>query len=73
VELFSRIWPGCGDPFSARMNAVPRLVTTRTLAGTSVWANSHAVDGGIIDVVKRERQDVIINRQPEPGAHAHDR
>jgi hypothetical protein len=36
-ELFSWIWPGCGDPFSARMNAVPRLVTTRTLAGTSVW------------------------------------
>jgi len=34
-ELFSRIWPGRDDPFSARMNAAPKLVATGTLAGTS--------------------------------------
>ncbi len=31
-ELFSGIWPGRVDPFSARMNAVPKLVASRTLA-----------------------------------------
>ena len=28
-QLFSRIWPGRDDPFSARMNAAPKLVATR--------------------------------------------
>src|SRR5215813_5459245 len=55
-ELFSRIWPGRDDPFSARMNAVPKLVATRTLTSASAWANSQAVDGDIIDAVKRERR-----------------
>ncbi len=32
-QLFSRLWPGRNDPFSARMNAVPKLVASRTLAG----------------------------------------
>jgi dihydrofolate reductase len=58
-ELFSRIWPGRDDPFAARMNAVPKLVASRTLASTSAWANSQAVDGDIVDAVKRERRDVI--------------
>jgi dihydrofolate reductase len=59
-ELFSRIWPGRDDPFSARMNAVPKLVATRTLASASAWANSQAVDGDIIDAVKHQQRDVII-------------
>jgi dihydrofolate reductase len=59
-EMFSRIWPGRDDPFSARMNAVPKLVATRTLTDTAAWANSQAVDGDIIDAVKREQRDVII-------------
>ena len=42
------------------MNAVPKLVATRTLTGASAWANSQVVDGDIIDAVKRERRDVII-------------
>src|SRR5215470_13662035 len=59
-ELFSLIWPGRGDLFSARMNAVPKLVATRTLTSTSAWANSQAVEGDIIDAVKHQRRDVII-------------
>ena len=59
-EMFSRIWPGRDDPFSARMNAVPKLVATRTLTGTSAWANSQAVDGDVIDAVKRQQRDVVI-------------
>jgi hypothetical protein len=33
-QLVSQLWPN-DDPFSARMNAVPRLVASRTLTDTS--------------------------------------
>jgi dihydrofolate reductase len=59
-QLFSRLWPGRDDPFSARMNAVPKLVATRTLTDTSAWANSRVIDGDLIDTVRREPRDVII-------------
>ncbi|HZE38651.1 MAG TPA: dihydrofolate reductase family protein [Stackebrandtia sp.] len=59
-QSFSRLWPGRDDPFSARMNAVPKLVASRTLTDTSAWANSRVIDGGLIEAVKREKRDVII-------------
>ena len=59
-ELFSGLWPGRDDPFSARMNAVPKLVATRTLADSSAWANSQVIDGEMVDTVRRERRDVVI-------------
>jgi dihydrofolate reductase len=59
-QLFSRLWPGRDDPFSARMNAVSKLVATRALTDTSAWANSQVIDGDLIDAVKREWRDVII-------------
>jgi dihydrofolate reductase len=59
-QLFSGIWPGRDDPFSTRMNAVPKLVVTRTLTDASAWANSQPIDGELLDVVRRERRDVII-------------
>jgi dihydrofolate reductase len=46
-ELFSRLWPGRDDPFSARMNAVPKLVASGTLTDVSAWANSQVADGDI--------------------------
>jgi dihydrofolate reductase len=58
-QLFSQIWPGRNDPFASRMNAVPKLVASRTLTQASAWANSQVVDDPI-DAVKRERRDVII-------------
>jgi dihydrofolate reductase len=59
-ELFSGLWPGRDDPFSARMNSVPKLVATRTLSDSSAWANSQVIDGEMVDTVQRERRDVII-------------
>ncbi len=59
-QLFSRLWPGRDDPFSARMNAVPKLVASRTLTDASAWTNSRVIDGGLVDAVKREQRDVII-------------
>ena len=59
-QLFSRLWPGRDDPFSARMNAVPKLVASRTLTDVSAWANSRVLDGDVVDTVTREQRDVII-------------
>jgi dihydrofolate reductase len=59
-QLFSRLWPGRDDPFAARMNAVPKLVASRTLTDVSAWANSRVVDGDVVEAVRHERRDVII-------------
>jgi dihydrofolate reductase len=59
-QLFSRLWPSRTDPFSTRMNAVPKLVASRTLTDTSAWANSRLVDGDLLDAVKREQRDVVV-------------
>jgi len=59
-QLFSRLWPGRDDPFSARMNAVPKLVASRTLTDVSAWVNSRVIDGDVVDAVKSEQRDVII-------------
>jgi dihydrofolate reductase len=59
-QLFSRLWPHRDDPFSLRMNAVPKLVASRTLTDASAWANSRVIDGDLVDAVKRERRDVVI-------------
>jgi dihydrofolate reductase len=59
-ELFSRIWPGRDDPFSLRMNAIPKLVASGTLTDTSAFANSRVVDGDVADAVKTQTRDVIV-------------
>jgi dihydrofolate reductase len=59
-QLFSRLWPGRDDPFSARMNAVPKLVASRTLTDVSAWANSRVAGGDVAGIVKSEQRDVII-------------
>jgi dihydrofolate reductase len=59
-ELFSRLWPGRDDPFSARMNAVPKLVASRTLTDASAWANSRVLEGDLAEAVRNESRDVIV-------------
>jgi dihydrofolate reductase len=59
-QLFSRLWPGRSDPFSARMNAATKLVASRTLTDTSPWANSHVVRGDLADIVRKERRDLVV-------------
>ena len=39
-ELFAKLWPTRSDEFSLRMNAVPKLVVSRTAPEVSAWANS---------------------------------
>ena len=59
-QLFSQLWPGRDDPFSARMNAAAKLVASRTLTDVSAWANSRVADGDIAGTVKSEQRDVIV-------------
>ena len=59
-QLFSRLWPGRDDPFANRMNAVPKLVASRTLTDVSAWQNSRILEGDLVDAVQNERRDVII-------------
>lgn len=61
-QLFSRLWPGRSDPFAQRMNAVPKLVASRTLtdAGTAVWSNSRVLAGDVVDAVRREPRDMVL-------------
>lgn len=61
-QLFSRLWPGRDDPFAARMNAVPKLVASRTLtdSDTSAWSNSQLLEGDLVDAVRRERRNMVV-------------
>jgi dihydrofolate reductase len=42
------------------MNAVPKLVASRTLTDTSAWAKSSVVAGDLISTVRDEQRDVIV-------------
>ncbi|GAA3220476.1 dihydrofolate reductase family protein [Dactylosporangium siamense] len=59
-QAFSKLWPHRDDPFSARMNAVPKLVVSNTLPDVSAWANSSVVDGDLVDTVKRAERDLVV-------------
>jgi dihydrofolate reductase len=59
-ELFARIWPGRDTPFAARLNAVPKLVASRTLTDTSAFQHSKVIDGDPVAAVRAEPRDVIV-------------
>jgi len=59
-ELFAQIWPGRDTPFAARMNAVPKLVASRTLTDTAAFPNSKVIDGDPVAAIRAEPRDVII-------------
>ena len=61
-ELFASLWPTRSDPFSQKMNAIPKRVATRTRTDLSAWANSTTIDGDLLDAVRAEREhrDVIL-------------
>jgi dihydrofolate reductase len=61
-ELFAKIWPGRDDPFSAKMNAIPKLVVSRSRDDVTGWQNSRMLRVELTGAV-RERtraQDVVV-------------
>src|SRR5580692_9486106 len=50
-QLFAKIWPGRNDEFSAKMNAIPKLVVSRSLEQADAWQNSAVLRGDLITEV----------------------
>ncbi|WP_370963619.1 dihydrofolate reductase family protein [Amycolatopsis sp. cg9] len=59
-ELFSKLWPGRTDPFSARLNAARKLVVSRTLTDVSAWQNSSLLRGDLDGTAERHEGDLIV-------------
>ena len=61
-ELFAKIWPGRDDPFSAKMNAMPKLVVSRSLEHADRWQNSAVLRGDLVTEVRKRKQarDIVI-------------
>jgi dihydrofolate reductase len=61
-ELFAKIWPDRDDPFSAKMNAMPKLVVSRSLQHADGWQNSAVLQGDLVTEVRKRKQarDIVI-------------
>ncbi len=61
-ELFSRIFGPRTDPFSEKMNAIPKLVVSRTLGRADGWNGSTLLRDELdVEVARiREDRDVVI-------------
>ena len=61
-QLFAKIWPGRDDPFSAKLNAMPKLVVSRSLDQATDWQNSAVLPGDLVTEVRKRKQeqDIVI-------------
>jgi dihydrofolate reductase len=61
-DLFTKIWPGRDDEFSAKMNAIPKLVASRSVDRTDAWQNSSVLKGDLMAAVQEHAQarDIMI-------------
>jgi dihydrofolate reductase len=55
-QLFAKIWPGRDDPFSAKLNAMPKLVASRSLEHADEWQNSTVLQGDLVAEVRKRKQ-----------------
>jgi dihydrofolate reductase len=61
-QLFSKIWPGRSDDFSAKMNAMPKLVASRSLDQATEWQNSAVLSRDLVAAVRERKQvqDIMV-------------
>jgi dihydrofolate reductase len=60
-QHFTKVWPGRDDPFSAKMNAMPKLVASRSLDSVADWENSTVLPGDLeAEVGQRKREQEIL-------------
>lgn len=59
-QLFTKIWPGRDDEFSRKMNAMSKLVASRSLTSVDDWANSTLLRGDLAQAVAAEQRDIVI-------------
>jgi dihydrofolate reductase len=61
-QLFSRIWPSRHDDFANKMNAMPKLVASRTLEQVDAWDHSTLIRRDLIDEVstRKTTHDLVV-------------
>jgi len=61
-QLFAKIWPGRDDPFSAKLNAMPKLVVSRSLGQAADWQNSAVLRGDLVTEVRKRKleHDIVV-------------
>jgi dihydrofolate reductase len=61
-QLFASFWPGRDDWFSAKMNAMPKLVASRSLEQAVGWQNSTVLQGDLVTEVgkRKQAQDIMV-------------
>jgi dihydrofolate reductase len=61
-QLFAGIWPGRDDPFSAKLNAMPKLVASRSLESAAGWQNSAVLRGDLVTEAgkRKQEQDIVV-------------
>jgi dihydrofolate reductase len=61
-QLFTGIWPGRSDPFSAKLNAMPKLVASRSLEHAGGWQNSAVLRGDLATEAgkRKQEQDIVV-------------
>jgi dihydrofolate reductase len=61
-QLFASLWPGRDDEFSAKMNAMPKLVASRSLEQAAEWQNSTVLRGDLVTEVQKRKQahDIMV-------------
>ena len=56
-EKFAGLWPTRDDDFSRQMNAIPKLVASRTLDDVSAWSNSTLLCGELVEEAAERKAD----------------
>jgi dihydrofolate reductase len=61
-QLFSKIWPDRDDEFSAKMNAMPKLVVSRSMERATEWQNSTVLEGDVVAAVRERKRarDIMV-------------
>jgi dihydrofolate reductase len=61
-QLFSKIWPDRDDAFSTKMNAIPKLVVSRSLRQATEWHNSVVLQGDLMAEVRERKRarDIVV-------------
>jgi dihydrofolate reductase len=61
-EKFAGLWPTRDDDFSRQMNAIPKLVASRTLDDVSAWSNSTLLCGELVEEAaeRKAHRDLVV-------------
>jgi dihydrofolate reductase len=61
-EKFAGLWPTRDDDFSAKLNAIPKLVASRTLDDVSGWSNSTLLGGDLVAeaAARKAERDLVV-------------